>query len=249
MNYTNNINTDITPKKDVVFKLIFGSKGNESILKDFLQSLLDIKIDSLILDLSTELLPEFYDGKLSRVDVRAKLSDGTNVNIEMQSKSSGYNDQRCLQHWSKLYSNELKNGQIYTNLKKTICIWILDENIFPEYDDFESKYEMVCREHPNSGRFSDMELHFFELQKFRKCDKLELSNKNLWLWFIDHTNMEMVNMGSVTNKEIEKARKQLDKIRSNHELMERIRLQEAYEMDYNTDIDCAKKEGMAERRS
>ena len=35
--------------------------------------------------------------------------------------------------------------------------------------------------------------------------------------------------------------KQLDKIRANPELMERIRLEEAYEMDYNTAIDYAEK--------
>ena len=77
------INLDITPRNDIVFKKIFGSKGNEGILKDFLESILEVEIDSLTLDLSTELLPEFYDGKQSRVDVRTRLSDGTEVNIEM----------------------------------------------------------------------------------------------------------------------------------------------------------------------
>ena len=51
-------------------------------------------------------------------------------------------------------------------------------------------------------------------------------------------------MGCLKNSEIAKARKQLDKIRSNPELMERIRLEEAYEMDYNTAVDWAEKQGM-----
>ena len=36
------INLDITPKKDIVFKRLFGSKGNEEILKDFLESILEL---------------------------------------------------------------------------------------------------------------------------------------------------------------------------------------------------------------
>ena len=40
-------NSDITPKKDIAFKRIFGSKGNEAILKDLLESILDKKIESL----------------------------------------------------------------------------------------------------------------------------------------------------------------------------------------------------------
>ena len=50
-------------------------------------------------------------------------------------------------------------------------------------------------------------------------------------------------MGSVTNEMIKEAREQLAKIQSNRELMERIRLEEAYEMDYNTGINDARREG------
>ena len=36
-------NSEKKKKKDIVFKRIFGSKGNEAILKDFLESILDKK--------------------------------------------------------------------------------------------------------------------------------------------------------------------------------------------------------------
>ena len=104
-------NIQITPKRDIVFKCIFGAKGNEGILKDFLESILDIKIDSLTLDLATELLPDFYHVKKSRIDVRAKLFDGTEVNIEVQTDVLKYSEERCLQYWSKIYSNNLKEGE------------------------------------------------------------------------------------------------------------------------------------------
>ena len=95
----------ITPKTDIVFKRLFGQKGNERILKDFLESILDIHIENLELDLSRELQADFLDGKNSIVDVRAKLSDGTEINIEMQAKASDYSEQRCLYYWNKIYAS------------------------------------------------------------------------------------------------------------------------------------------------
>ena len=49
-------------------------------------------------------------------------------------------------------------------------------------------------------------------------------------------------MSTVSNERIREAREQLDKIQSDPELMERIRLEEAYEMDVAMSINQAKKE-------
>lgn len=43
-------------------------------------------------------------------------------------------------------------------------------------------------------------------------------------------------MSTVSNERIREAREQLDKIQSDPELMERIRLEEAYEMDVATSL-------------
>ena len=244
INYDVTCNSDITPKKDIVFKRIFGSKGNEAILKDLLESILDKKIESLSLDLNTELLPEFYNGKKSRVDVRSRLSDGTEVNIEMQMNPYDYSDKRCLQHWSKLYSNTLIEGNKYTDLRKTICIWIINGEVFKDIKEFHSKWEILNKKALNSKHFKELEIHIIELQKFRKLDIMKPMKKDFWLWFIDHTNEEMIKLSCVTNEQIKEARKQLDKIRANEELMERIRLEEAYEMDENTRLANAEERGM-----
>ena len=97
-----------TPKRDVVFKRIFGVKGREEILKNFLSSILDMPIKNVTLDLDKEILPDFLDGKTSRVDVRAELDENTQVNIEIQVDTSDYSEDRCLAYWSKLYANSLK---------------------------------------------------------------------------------------------------------------------------------------------
>ena len=65
----------VVPKNDRVFKKIFGSVGSEEILRDFLESILEIKIKKVKLGLATELPSDNYYGKDSRLDVRADLED------------------------------------------------------------------------------------------------------------------------------------------------------------------------------
>ena len=243
------MNLDITPKKDIVFKRLFGSKGNEEILKDFLESILDTKIESLVLDLNTELLPEFYDGKQTRVDVRTKLIDGTEVNIEIQSDPKKYSDDRCLQHWSKIYSSTIRKGQNYTEARKTICIWIIDGKVYEEFDDVDSKWQIMNKKHMLTNHFNKLEFHIIELQKLRDSDKIKPSKKEFWLWFIDHTNEELVRMACENNDKIREAREQLEKIRADEELWDRIRLQEEFEYDQNTSLANARAEGEAKGRA
>ena len=53
-------------------------------------------------------------------------------------------------------------------------------------------------------------------------------------------------MGTLSNERIKEAREQLEKIQADPELMERIRLEEAYEMDVATSINNARREGREE---
>ena len=201
-----------TPKRDIVFKKLFGERGNEFLLKSLLEALLDIKIENLVLDVSTELPPNYVEGKGCRVDVRTKLSDGTEVNIEMQMDKSGYSDKRCLHYWSRMYANQLKSGDYYKDLKKTICIWIINDTLMPEFQDFQSDWKIIDEKHGITARFNDLEFHIIELKKFREDDTIKPSKKNFWLWFIDHTNEEMINMACMSSEEIAAAKKEYERI-------------------------------------
>ena len=126
----------------MIFKKLFGSKGNEKILKSFLESILDITIESLTVDLSTEILPDFYDGKLSRLDVITRLEDKTIVNIEIQTNMKDFTDKRQLAYWSKLYLNQFKKGDNYKKADKAICIWILDGKVY-DFPEYHSKWKIT----------------------------------------------------------------------------------------------------------
>ena len=241
-------NYNLTPTNDIIFKRLFGSKGNEEILKDLLESLLDIKIESLSLDLATEMQPDFYSDKGSRLDIRTKLSDGTNVNVEMQVDKNYYSEKRCLEYWSKLYSNGFNRGDDYNNLTKTICIWILADQVYDDFESYESTWKLAEKNMGFNEHFGEIEFHIIELKKFRKLDIMKPKKKEFWLWFIDHINEEMIEMGCIDNERIKEAREQLEKITSDPELMDIIRREDLYASDQTTMMNKAIKEGMKKGR-
>ena len=238
-----NISSIITPKNDIVFKRIFGKRGNEEILKSFLESILDVKITDLTLDHNTEILPEIATGKLSRVDVLARLGDGTLVDIEIQSREKGFKEKRCLQYWSRLYSQDIEKGKDYLQLNKTICIWIVDSTVYEEFKEYESTWKVQETRYGVKGHFEDFEMHVIELQKFRNTDIIKPSKREFWLWFIDHTKKELVEMSVRDMKEVEKAYEEYKRITSDKGLMNAIINMDMAEMDRAQEITDAIAEG------
>ena len=74
----------LTPKNDVIFRMLFGKKGNENILKDFLEGILEREIKRVEIGKDTILLPDIIGEKTGILDIRASLEDGTKINIEMR---------------------------------------------------------------------------------------------------------------------------------------------------------------------
>lgn len=233
----------ITPKNDIVFKKIFGTKGNEGILKSLLESILEIEIESLSVDLGKELLPGFYDGKLSRLDVLARLNDGTWVNVEIQTSTRGYSDKRELAYWSKLYLEQFRKSEEYDKADKAICIWILDGEVY-DFEKYHSKWKITEEDIGKTDSFDDFEIHVIELKKFRKATIIEPKRKEFWLWFIDHTKKELVDMSSYTIEEIKKAKAEYEKMIEDDPALRHFLMREEFaEMDRKVMIREAQRDG------
>ena len=74
-------------KNDIIFKSFFSRKGNEIFLIDFLEALLNIKIESIKIKEGVNIEQLSVDEKGGRLDLQAKLNDGIIVNIELQMKN------------------------------------------------------------------------------------------------------------------------------------------------------------------
>jgi predicted transposase/invertase (TIGR01784 family) len=176
----------INPKTDYAFKKIFGSTQSKNILISFLNALI-YEGNSTIQDLeiiNPNLPPQLEGLKDTYLDVRATLSDGTLVIIEMQVLNVESFGKRVLFNAAKSYAFQLQKGQGYRMLKPVIALTITDFEMFPKRTQLISRF--VYREKSEGWHYpdNDLELVFVELPKFNKdLNQLEtLTDK--WIYFM-----------------------------------------------------------------
>ncbi len=156
----------LDPKVDFIFKLIFGNEKHPKILISFLNAVIKPKnkITSVIIQ-NTELEKKHIEDKFSRLDVKATTNKGEVVNIEIQLRNENNMIKRAIFYMSKNYSTQLKKGEDYSTISKTISINILRFKYLDEEKNFHNAYRFKNIE--NGKELTDiMEVHFIELPKF-----------------------------------------------------------------------------------
>jgi predicted transposase/invertase (TIGR01784 family) len=179
----------ISPKTDFAFKKIFGSEQSHDILISFLNGIL-YDGESVIADL--EILnpyqaPRIRGVKDTYLDVKARLSTGQTVIIEMQVLNVEGFEKRILYNAAKAYSIQLGTGDKYAALNPVIALTITDFEMFSEFDAVISRFVLKEREFLVDYPSCDLELVFVELPKF-KLDLAELTSlTDKWMYFLHHT--------------------------------------------------------------
>ena len=119
----------LNPKIDYVFKRIFGYLGNEDITKNLLSSIISDEVIDIELDCNPITEKDLFDDKVGILDIRAKINNNIQCNIEIQIIDRKDIEKRILFYWSKLYASTIKAGNNYADLQKCIVILLTDYNI------------------------------------------------------------------------------------------------------------------------
>ena len=206
---------------DYVFKRVFSYEGNESVLKDFLEAILKIKIKKVEVK-NPELIKNSKKDKKGVLDIKVEMDNNVILDIEMQSEDEKNIIERGTTYTGKMISSQLQEGEPYTKLRKTIFIGILNFN-YIKRNSYHNVGKMKFEE-TEQEEYVDMgykkeetiaspyiEMHFIELPKFKKKNP-SLDNKlEQWLWFLSGEE-EMIEMAKKQNKQIKKASDTLDRI-------------------------------------
>ena len=240
----------LQPKNDVVFKALF-TKGKESITKAFIEDILKIKIKTLDLDKSKDLINDNKEDKNGRLDLRAVLNDNIECDIELQLKPHAKQIERFLYYWAKLYASNLKVGHEYAKLRKTISIIIVGEDIgfLKDLKRAHTKWQIREEKSKEVILTNYLELHIIELSKalreYRNNPKDEVLQ---WMMFLDNPEDMEVQKIMEDNKNIKNAKSELNEISADEALrwlaIDRIMI-EADKKQYEID---AKEKGMRERK-
>ena len=107
---------------DYIFKRLFSKKGNEDILKDLLEGILEIPIKEVEVMQEVELERVDIKDKLGVLDIKAIINENITVDIEMQIVDEKNMIERTLYYWAGLYYTGLKRGRDYKLNNKVITI-------------------------------------------------------------------------------------------------------------------------------
>ena len=211
----------LSPKLDVVFQALFGEVGSERITKGFLETILNKKIEKIDLSKNPILRREFKDDKLGGLDILAELDGKEKCNIEMQVIDSKNVIERILYYWSRLYSRQIKIGQDYSLLERTIIILITDFKIEGlEELDYHSTWKIIETKGRKRILTEKLEIDIIELPKIEGKEK-ESGRLLDWLYFLENPKSRRVTEKMEESKEIKEAVEKLDNL-SEDERMQRI---------------------------
>ena len=232
----------LNPKNDYVFKRLFGSVGNETITRNLLSCILQQNITDVQLDCNPILEKNLLDDKVGILDIKAKIDNTTNIDIEMQVTDHKNIEKRILFYLSKMYTKTIKKSQDYSSLEKCIAILITNYNIdiIKNIPKYISKWSIREEEYQKIVLTDVMEIYIIELNKFKDYkEKSNHNSLNSWIEFIE--SPEVVDM---SNKEIQKAKKVLEEISQDEHEQYLAELREKYIMDQKAIEDAGYDKGL-----
>ncbi|GBU25217.1 hypothetical protein R83H12_01858 [Fibrobacteria bacterium R8-3-H12] len=178
----------LSPKVDIIFKLLFGDERNKDLTISFISAVLGYKDGELedIFFYDTHLKRESVNGKLEILDIKAKLSNGSVIDVEMQSRSIPDMRSRISYYGSNMLTEQIGRGGSYSLLKPVKSIIVADFDFVPESEKCHTVFQML--EKDEHFPFNDLEeVHVLCLKKLSKLDNESLHE---WLRFINSEKRE-----------------------------------------------------------
>ena len=196
------------PSVDFCFQELLEDK---EILRGFCGAILCVppeEIEDITL-LPKQLRKKYPEEKYGILDVHVWLNNGERMNIEMQSISYDYWQERSLFYLAKMYTDQIHEGEDYDNLKKCIHVGILDFTLF-NHDRYYSRFHIW--EDTSHELYTDkLEIHILELPKLAKYEypQTELLR---WAKFFGAKSREEIRMLAEQDKYIDKAYRRLEEM-------------------------------------
>ena len=244
----NKNNIEVKKLNDFFIRYLFGLEGHEDLLLSFINA---IMIDSNFATfVSVEIINPFNlsekaNNKESIVDLKAVTEDGIIVIIEIQTYSTKNFFERTLYYWSKNYSNILKKGEDYPELKPVISINLIDDILFDKTDNRMHTCYLLKEKNSNKILTDHIQLHYIEIPKFNNDANITTELKN-WILFLKSNKEEDMSQLLKEDTIFEKAMKKYNYFTDNEDLLNEYDRREAYLVYQSSLMRGAKEDGFEE---
>ncbi|WBW95930.1 Rpn family recombination-promoting nuclease/putative transposase [Oceanirhabdus sp. W0125-5] len=234
----------LDPKIDFVFKKIFGSEKHPKILISFLNATMKPESPIVRVEIkNTDIEKHFLEDKFSRLDVRAETDKKEIINVEIQLKNEYNMIRRSLYYWSKLYEEQLGEGEDYSKLKRTVCINILNFK-YLKNERFHNGYRL--KEKETGEELTDViEIHFIEIPKLQDNSD-EKDMLVAWTEFLKNPESEKIRDLEMSVEEIKEAKDELVRISNDKEERALYEMRSKILKDKISALNKAKEEGREE---
>ncbi|MGH4049880.1 MAG: Rpn family recombination-promoting nuclease/putative transposase [Clostridium sp.] len=244
----------LKPLNDFIFKKTFGEEETKDNLIALLNAILSKKDRDKLVTLeiveNKELTPELIQDKTGIIDVRAKTKDGTQLEIEVQLTNQHNMDKRTMWYWGEMFSEGIKKGEDYKNLPKVITINIVDFEYIKIPDKFHTTFHL-WEDGVKDYMLTDVvEIHFIEMEKFRKLRNKNLKEDKLQRWlsfFREDISKEDLEELMDMDVDIRKAEEKIEYLSSDPKTLELYKARERSLHERANMISSAKDEGINEK--
>ena len=211
------MNRKFISNSNYVLRKVLNSEECLDILKDFIESILNIIIKDIelnsYLEKKSKYLPK--EENFGIADVRIRTNENEEINVGIQFIDGIYIQTKMLMYYGQIHLNQLEYDE-KREFAKTITINLLDFNYFSSQG-----YDKVIRIKSNEGniRLEELEMYVIELQKFKIQNLNDMTKKEEWITYLK----------GCENKVLEKIKKNNKSISLLDELTEKYWLEEKME--------------------
>ena len=232
--YMGDVNSNILPTSDYVFKRLFGVEKNKDLLIDLLNALseeYDLMPEIKNLEYrNSEMIKKYEENRSGLLDVRIKTTNKTYVDVEVQSVYYDNFVERGLFYNSLMLLDGVESGSSLKKIPHVYSIWIIKDKISKRCEIFDRKtpieiIEPTYRNTKFGDDYKKTNANFTSVYIFLSKFKEGIFNTNLenWLKFVDNRSLN-----GVTNDKILKAIEELKILRGDNDI------RQMYETDIKT---------------
>lgn len=231
----------MSPKVDYCFKELL---AYSEIRKGFIAAILNKDPEEIA---ETTLMPTILskdteDGKYGILDVRVRMKNGSQMDLEMQVTPFEFWNNRVIFYLSKMYAEQVKEGDKYKNLKPCIHVSILNFNLF--HEDRTCFREIAFCDLTTKQKYTDLlEIYVLELKKLPQEQKEEpLIIK--WMRFLAAESREDFEKMAGEDNYINEAYEVLQKLSADERKRLEYEARQKAIRDYDSQMSSSREEGI-----
>ena len=228
----------MSPKVDYCFKELL---AYSEIRKGFIAAILNKDPEEIA---ETTLMPTILskdteDGKYGILDVRVRMKNGSQMDLEMQVAPFEFWNNRVIFYLSKMYAEQVKEGDKYKNLKPCIQVSILNFNLF--HEDRTCFREIAFCDLTTKQKYTDLlEIYILELPQEQKEEPLIIK----WMRFLAAESREDFEKMAGEDNYINEAYEVLQKLSADERKRLEYEARQKAIRDYDSQMSSSREEGI-----